>query len=276
MSATERTSGPFQVAQTRATESTRHEQARAHWKIELALWVVGVIIFLLTCIGMHMHPRPFSFDLSIMQTIQSWHLGSVLDAIVRLPSVLDDPLWSIVLLSSWLIFLLMGAIWAWFTHRRALTWLQNALFLVAIVASGSGVNTLLDILVGRPRLLAKMYPIRNYEAIVPFPSYPSGHVAHDVIYYGFLLYLSQTKPVRRWKYYRWLLPLQILAVIEILLISYSRILMGGHWPTDVLGGYFEGVLWLGLFIFLYRRATPLQEKWQQRLDQKRGARHQHA
>ncbi|EFH80739.1 phosphatase PAP2 family protein [Ktedonobacter racemifer] len=276
MSATERTSGPFQVTQTRATESTRHEQARAHWKIELALWVVGVIIFLLTCMGMHMHPRPFSFDLSIMQTIQNWHLGSVLDAIVRLPSVLDDPFWSIVLLSSWLIFLLVGAIWAWFTHRRALTWLQNVLFLVAIVASGSGVNTLLDILVGRPRPLAKMYPIHNYETIVPFPSYPSGHVSHDAIYYGFLLYLSQTKPVRRWKYYRWLLPLQILAVIEIVLISYSRILMGGHWPTDVLGGYFEGVLWLSLFIFLYRWATPLQEKWQQRLDQKRGARHRHA
>jgi phosphatidylserine/phosphatidylglycerophosphate/cardiolipin synthase-like enzyme len=90
-----------------------------------------------------------------------------------------------------------------------------------------------------------------------------------VIYYGFLLYVSLTKPVSEWRY-RWvLIPFQIYAVLNILLIGYSRMLEGSHWLTDALGGYLSGALWLSLIIFLYRwtidklterRARRLQEQ----------------
>ncbi len=76
-----------------------------------------------------------------------------------------------------------------------------------------------------------------------------------MVFYGFLLYLSFTKPVREWRY-RWLLlPFQAFATLAILAIGYSRLLEGEHWLTDVLGGYLSGLLWLSLFIFLYRWTT---------------------
>src|SRR5437763_8797905 len=81
------------------------------------------------------------------------------------------------------------------------------------------------------------------------------HVSHDVMCYGFLLYLTFTKTVRRCRY-RWLLlPLQLFFVYDLLFIGYSRVLEGDHWLFDALGGYLTGILWLLLFIFLYRWAT---------------------
>jgi uncharacterized BrkB/YihY/UPF0761 family membrane protein/membrane-associated phospholipid phosphatase len=64
-----------------------------------------------------------------------------------------------------------------------------------------------------------------------------------------------------WRY-RWLLmPLQLYAVLNILLIGYSRVVEGSHWLTDVLGGYLAGALWLVLLIFLYKWVLDRLTKW---------------
>jgi membrane-associated phospholipid phosphatase len=80
-----------------------------------------------------------------------------------------------------------------------------------------------------------------------------------MVYYGFLLYLSFTKPVREWRYHWVLLPLQVFAVLDLLIIGYARLFAGEHWLLDVTGGYLAGALWLFLFIFLYRWAGNLLE-----------------
>jgi len=60
-----------------------------------------------------------------------------------------------------------------------------------------------------------------------------------------------------WRY-RWvLLPFQVLAILHLLAVGYSRIESGEHWLFDVLGGYLVAMLWLALFIFLYRWTTDL-------------------
>src|SRR5438552_1554935 len=93
-----------------------------------------------------------------------------------------------------------------------------------------------------------------------YHSFPSGHVTHDVVCYGFLLFLTFTKPAREWRY-RWvLIPFQIFFIFDLLFIGFSRVLEGDHWLFDVLGGYLTGALWLILFIFLYRWAT---DRWMQ-------------
>jgi membrane-associated phospholipid phosphatase len=61
-----------------------------------------------------------------------------------------------------------------------------------------------------------------------------------------------------------LLPFQLYAVFDIIAIGYSRIYLGDHWLTDVLGGYLEGAIYLFLFIFLYRWATGVIAKWLER------------
>ncbi len=128
---------------------------------------------------------------------------------------------------------------------------RQALTLVAAVLSVGGLFILLTPLVARPRpTIASGICVHDHFA---YFSYPSGHVSHDVVTYGFLLYVTLSEPVRSWRY-RWLfIPVQLLCVFDLLTIGYSRLLEGDHWLLDVTGGYILGILWLALFIYLYRR-----------------------
>ncbi len=247
---------------TRAGGENRRDAHRLH-QVEVVLWVLGLIVFIASCFVIHTHPRPYPFDLSTTQTIQGLHPWPWVNSVLNFPSTLNNPVPSEVALSVWLIGMLLVALVFWLKHKgwTALSWLQAAIFLVVTVMSSAGLNVLLDELVGRPRPNPHTEPIHVYTSLVPFPSYPSGHTEHDVAYYGFLLYLSLTRPVRQWKY-RWLLlPLQLYAVFDLLTIGYSRILEGDHWFTDVLGGYLEGAIYLFFFIFLYRWVTSLVARW---------------
>src|SRR5256885_7644784 len=143
----------------------------------------------------------------------------------------------------------------------AALWFISGIFLVLTVMGSAGLNVVLDEIVGRPRPDPKVYHFHLYTPLVPFPTYPSGHAGHDVAYYGFLLYLSFTKPVREWRYHWLLLPFQLYAVYDIVAIGYSRVLEGDHWLTDVLGGYLEGTLYLFVFIFLYRLTLTWFERY---------------
>ena len=93
---------------------------------------------------------------------------------------------------------------------------------------------------------------------LPPGSFPSGHVLNLTAIFGFLIYLTivLVADVRL----RWLL-VSLLAV-PILTIGVARIYDGAHWPSDVLGGYLIGGIWLALTIYLYgwarEKSTRLQ------------------
>jgi membrane-associated phospholipid phosphatase len=79
-------------------------------------------------------------------------------------------------------------------------------------------------------------------------SFPSGHVTFYTAFFGFLWYLSFTLLKPSWK--RTLL-LVIFGAL-ILLVGASRIYLGEHWASDVLGGYLLGSLALMASIQIYR------------------------
>jgi len=78
-------------------------------------------------------------------------------------------------------------------------------------------------------------------------SFPSGHALSATIFYGFLLYLITSLPIRHKRAGVFIL------VSTILLIGISRVYLGVHWPSDVLGGYAIGTIWLAFGIFTYKR-----------------------
>ncbi|GAC1300079.1 MAG: hypothetical protein NVSMB27_40420 [Ktedonobacteraceae bacterium] len=239
---------------TTAGGENRRDAQKRHL-VEATLWIIGMMIFVASCFVVHFHPRPYPFDLSTTQTVQNLGTPSWLLAMINFPSVLNDPIPSAVALSMWVVGMLLISLVRRVRRLPALTWVMAAVFLLLTVMSSAGLNVVLNEMVARPRPDPRADHIHLYTQLVPFPTYPSGHTEHDVAYYGFLLYLSFTKPVREWRYHWVLLPFQLYAVYDILAIGYSRIYEGDHWLTDVLGGYLEGVLYLFFFIFLYRWIT---------------------
>ena len=229
--------------------------ARKRYRIEAVFWTIGMIVFIASCFIIHFHPQPYPIDIAATQTVQGLHLWPWLITALQFPSELNNPIPSTVAIIAWFVGLLAVGLVRWISKLPAVLWFLSGIFLVLTVMTSAGLNVLIDEIVGRPRPDPKVYHFHLYTPLVPFPTYPSGHAEHDVAFYGFLLYLSFTKPVREWRY-RWLLlPFQLYAVYDIVAIGYSRVLEGDHWLTDVLGGYLEGALYLFFFIFLYRLTT---------------------
>jgi undecaprenyl-diphosphatase len=121
------------------------------------------------------------------------------------------------------------------------------------VASGAGVNRLFKALVDRPR---PREPLVQVAFAVAHESFPSGHVVFFIEFFGWLLFVSfvllKTGLLRR-------ITIGILAAL-IAIIGVSRVYLGAHWPSDVLGAYLAGGLWLMLMVEIYRRLKERQQR----------------
>ena len=105
-----------------------------------------------------------------------------------------------------------------------------------------GMNLGLKELVGRPRP-----PYSILESSPVNPSFPSGHAFHALLFFGFLLIVLVGEEV---KSPRLRMTLQGLLVFMILACGASRVYLGVHWPSDVLGGYLVGGFTLVVLLWL--------------------------
>lgn len=112
---------------------------------------------------------------------------------------------------------------------------------------GLPLNMLLKLIVHRPRPTANLVRILFPE---PGDSFPSGHAMGSVIVYGFLAYLAWTyiiDPARR-RFWTAVLALTPIA------ISFTRIYLGVHWFSDIIGAWIFGLIVLLIFADLYHIA----------------------
>lgn len=79
--------------------------------------------------------------------------------------------------------------------------------------------------------------------------FPSSHAANSIVLVWALLFFLKSK--RKWPYY--------LIIFWSLLISYSRIYLGVHYPFDILAGFLVGTFWAILLFYLLSLFLPLRQ-----------------
>ena len=74
-------------------------------------------------------------------------------------------------------------------------------------------------------------------------AFPSGHATQTIAFYGMLAIVLIT-----WYGPRRRLLFAIGAALVTLVVGASRLYLGVHWLTDVLGGYALGLTWLAVVV----------------------------
>lgn len=82
-------------------------------------------------------------------------------------------------------------------------------------------------------------------------SFPSGHAMFSVAFYGYLMFLF--KKINLKKSIR--LPLNFAMIILIILICFSRIYLGVHYFSDIIGGILISTVYLIIYTYLINRHT---------------------
>lgn len=122
---------------------------------------------------------------------------------------------------------LLCALWLWRVGRARL-----GLTLLLIAMLGRGLSEVQKYWIGRDRP-----DLEAHLVVVKTRSFPSGHANSSMIFY-LAVALALTAGTR------WQRPAAAAAVILSLLIGTSRVMLGVHWPSDVIGGWAFGLLWV--------------------------------
>jgi membrane-associated phospholipid phosphatase len=119
------------------------------------------------------------------------------------------------------------SLWLWRKkHRGAL-----AAHLLAASVGSLIMNAVLKDVFTRPR--PDLWEPRGQYA---WASYPSGHAIVCVA-----VWFTVARMLRRERGWRW--PFAVAGML-LLVVLYSRLYLGVHWPTDVIGGLVMGTVWL--------------------------------
>ncbi|MEM8720757.1 MAG: phosphatase PAP2 family protein [Cyanobacteria bacterium P01_G01_bin.39] len=170
----------------------------------------------------------FAFDQTILLWIHSW-ANPVLDRLMQTITRLNDPDVVSIIAAVALISLLWQRCY------------PEAKIFVINCAGGVILSY------GLKSVFGKVRPDLWQSAIeeVSF-SYPSGHALGSTVLYGFLAYLFATR------FPHLSLLIYLIAIILIGIIGISRLYLGVHWPTDIIGGYGIGFLWLTFCITMLK------------------------
>jgi membrane-associated phospholipid phosphatase len=235
-------------------------QTRKWGFILLAIDAILLALFAFMAIFIASHPV-LAIDVSITRDFQA-NQSSWLSYIMIAVSYFGNEL----PLSVGLVAL--TAILFWILDLRL-----EAILVVVVYATTGVLNFVIKLIVARPRPSASLVEIIQASS---GNSFPSGHVMSYVAFWGLLFSLGII--LFKGKHW-WRTALLIISGLFVVLVGPSRIYLGAHWASDVLGAYFIGFIWLAMSLWLYlylkgrgvlapreKRAPQFHRKYVRRLE----------
>lgn len=180
-----------------------------------------------------------AFDESVMRWVDAHH-SPALDAVML----------EITALGTGTVVLMVVAVAALFlvlTQHK-----YPAMLLLASSFGGLVLNLVLKLGFNRPRPSVVVAAVHTFSS-----SFPSGHAMSSAIVYSTVAYLAARLHRHVWA--RWLVMTS--AMILIALISFSRIYLGVHYPSDVVAGVAIGLAWAA---FCMATLEAIQKFWLRR------------
>jgi membrane-associated phospholipid phosphatase len=194
----------------------------------------GMLLCSFSLLAFMVYRHPINdFDISISHYIQQYH-NLTLDHIMLWVSIFGELPFSIISV------LTIALVFYFFKYKR------EAWFVASVSLTGLLI-LLLKNLFNRPR------PTTEFVRLVEsyrFNSFPSGHTLSYVVFFGFIIFLMReltSLPIL------WRKILSIISYILIMAIPISRIYLGAHWFTDILGGFLMGLLYLYVLCYCYKK-----------------------
>ncbi|WP_411070418.1 phosphatase PAP2 family protein [Streptomyces sp. cmx-4-25] len=196
--------------------------------------VSGVLsVLLLALVAAGWSPL-LSFDRSVAEEL---HRGAVAHpGLTRVNRVLSDWVWDPLTMRA----LAAGTavlLW-WRRERRLALWLVGTSVLAVLLQQG------LKALVGRER---PQWPDPVDSA--HYAAFPSGHAMTATVTCGLLLWVLALHWRDGWRGWG---ALAGAAVVSVLGVGCTRVYLGVHWPSDVVGGWLLGWFCVAVAILAYR------------------------
>ncbi|MBQ0910179.1 phosphatase PAP2 family protein [Streptomyces sp. RM99] len=213
----------------------RPPRPRTALRVAWALAVCSAL--LLTLVALEWRPL-IDLDDDIAGTTHRWAVEE--PGITHAMRILTDWVWD-----TWTMRLLCAAVVLWLWFRRGDRW--TAVWLGAACLLGSLLQQLLKAAVDRAR---PVWPDPVDSA--HFAAFPSGHAMTATFVCGLLVWLvhhyGAADGVRR--------AALAVAVVSVAGVGVTRVWLGVHWATDVLGGWLLGALVVALAALVHRRRRP--------------------
>ncbi len=207
-------------------------QARRWGLILLVVYGIMLALSALLAVWVAYHPV-LAIDVTITRAFQEnqspW---------LRYTMIAASYIGNVTALSLGLIVL--AAVLFWIVDLRL-----EAIMVAVVSATSALLNWLIKLAVARPRPAASLVDIIQATS---GQSFPSGHVMSYVAFWGLLFSLGVI--LFRGKHW-WRTALLIISALFVALVGPSRIYLGDHWASDVLGAYLIGGLLLSLSLWIY-------------------------
>jgi membrane-associated phospholipid phosphatase len=209
-------------------QTERDRKARVHFGTHAVLAFVAVglvaIPFALLIVFVRAKAEPvFDIDNDTATSLNSFAVGHPwFTSAMKAVSLVGSP-------TGW--WIVLTPVFAWLLYRR----LPRLAAFLAVTALGSSLlNTLVKTTVDRARP-----HLPEAVATAHGMSFPSGHTQAATVGCGVLvlIFLPAVRRGRR----RWL---YVAATLVVALIGFSRVALGVHYVSDVVGGVIIGIAWL--------------------------------